>query len=262
MLLMRFKSKDHDFTVKVAIFDIDDTLLNDWPNGIHSLHQEARVMAANKVGKKFKIEILASSNHDIAKRAYITAPEHNENSIVWQTLILLGIVSSDKIDSSNIIYKELIYYKHKYYEDLLIDNDYSFEGSVVFVKKLATDVLGSKLSIASNARKADIDTFLVSSKLKIYFKEKNIVSKESINKSKPHPEAFEMAFNTLNLRPQDKQYVCAFEDHPRGIESAKQAGLFTLGFAIRHTKKELLSLKNPPDFVYSNYKELFNYFIK
>ena len=262
MLLMRFKSKDHDFTVKGAIFDIDDTLLNDWPNGLHSLHQEARVMAAGKVGKKYKIEILASSNHDIAKNAYITAQEHNENSIIWQTLMLLGIVQSSLIDYDNIIFKNLLYYKHKYYEDLVSDNDYSFKESVNFVKHLANDIASNNLAIASNARKADIDIFLVSSKLNVYFSKKNIVSKENISKSKPHPEAFELAFKTLNLNEVDRKYVCAFEDHPRGIESAKAAGLFTLGFAIRHTKKELLSLKNPPDFVYSNYKELFNYFIK
>lgn len=258
---MRFKSKDHDFTVKGVIFDVDDTLLNDWPNGQHSLHQEARVMAAQKVGKIYNLEILAKSNHDIAKQAYITAPEHNENSIIWQTLLLLGIVSSDIIDSNNIIYQKLIHYKHKYYEDLLSDNDYSFKDSVNFVKYIKAYDINNNLAIASNARKADIDTFLVSSKLKMYFKDKNIVSKENINKSKPHPEAYNLAFKTLNLNDVDRKFVCAFEDHPRGIKSAKDAGLFTLGFAVRHTKKELLSLKNPPDFVYSSYKELFNHFI-
>ncbi|MDQ5885210.1 MAG: hypothetical protein QG645_373, partial [Patescibacteria group bacterium] len=199
---MRFKSKVHNFTVKGAIFDVDDTLLDNWQDVKCGLHEKARIMAAKRVGKELNINALVKIDYDTVAKAYKTASEHHENSIIWQTLLLLGVVSRDAIDTNNIIFINILYFKNKYYDDLLGDNNYSFKDSVNFVKYLKADDINN-LAIASNARKADIDTFLVSSKLDIYFNNKNIISKENISKSKPHPEAFELAFNTLILKPQD-----------------------------------------------------------
>ena len=259
---MVFKSKVHNFTVKGAIFDIDDTLLNDQPNGQTSVHQSARMLASRFVGQKHNINALINITAEQSQQAFSTAKEHTLNGVIWRTLYILKLVDSENIDTHNKVFNDLLKYKIYYYEKLLTENNYSFENSNEFIDYIYDNSLKDKIAIASNAHKKDINTFLFGSGLSKYFKENKIISKEDINNAKPHPEAFELAYKTLNLNAVDRKSVCAFEDHPRGIESAKAAGLFTLGFAIRHTKTELLSLKNPPDFVYSSYKELFNYFIK
>lgn len=259
---MRFKSKVHNFTVKGAIFDVDDTLLNDRPDGQNSVHQHSRMLAARFVGKKHKLPVLSNITTEQAEQSFSTSTEHTPAGVMWRTLEIIKIVDTKKIDTQNIVLKDLLKYKIYYYEKLLTENNYSFENSIEFIDYIYNNGLENKLSIASNAQKNDIKTFLAGSGFNKYFKENTIVSKDDIYNAKPHPEAFDLAFKTLKLNDIDRKYVCAFEDHPRGIESAKAAGLFTLGFAIRHTKKEFLSLKIPPDFVYSNYKELFNYFVK
>jgi len=56
---------------------------------------------------------------------------------------------------------------------------------------------------------------------------------------KPSPEPYLEGLRRLDL---DAQYCFAVEDSPAGIESATQAGLFTVGVCTSRTSEELLAL--------------------
>src|ERR1019366_3489432 len=99
-------------------------------------------------------------------------------------------------------------------------------GAVNFVFALAESGLEDKLAIASGAIRRDVDFFLEKTGLTKVFPDNRIKTKESFSHAKPNPEVFNFAFNSLDLPESDRFAVCAFEDDPRGILSARAAGLY------------------------------------
>ncbi len=111
------------------------------------------------------------------------------------------------------------------------------------------------LAIASTAVRQDVEIFFESSGLDKYFPPERIVTLESLTHAKPHPEAFNLAFSSLKLPDRDRSFVCAFEDDPRGIMSAKAAGLYTCAITTRYSKTDLVALTVAPDVVAESFAE-------
>lgn len=63
-----------------------------------------------------------------------------------------------------------------------------------------------------------------------------IIGLESVTNRKPDPEPYETALAHLNM---DKSAVVVFEDSPRGVESARGAGLAVVGVLSTFTAEEL-----------------------
>lgn len=250
-----------NFEIKGAIFDIDDTILDNKPGPTGGLHEKARLKAVHKVGKLHNIpELLNFSALDNVD-AFRNAPVHTLEAAVWRVLTKAGIADSDVINLDHPLFKEIILLKNEFYKDLLLNEGEEVPGATAFVKALAANGLEGKLAIASTAIMRDIKIFLNKTGLKFLFPDKKIKSRESINHPKPNPEVFNLAFSSLNLPEAIKEQVCAFEDDPRGIMSAKSAGLFTCAITTRYSKKSLLSLAVPPDLIaesYHEFAELFN----
>ena len=100
-----------------------------------------------------------------------------------------------------------------------------------------------------------IDIYLQKVGLAELFPGRHIMSLESATHTKPHPELFDRAFLSLGLGEVDRPYVLAFEDDPRGIMSAKAAGLYVCAITTRYSADELQSLEVAPDLIAGTYDE-------
>ncbi len=84
---------------------------------------------------------------------------------------------------------------------------------------------------------------------------KRIIAKDNVTHAKPHPEAFDTAFLSLGLPDSVRSQVLAFEDHPRGIMSAKAAGLYACGITAVFPRNTLIELEVTSDLVADSFDE-------
>ncbi|HEX7963419.1 MAG TPA: HAD-IA family hydrolase [Candidatus Saccharimonadales bacterium] len=237
-----------------AIFDMDDTLLSNYPPGHPSgLHEESRLLAVHDVGKRRKIPELAAFTTEQNIRAFRDAPVHTLEGAVWNVLLMAGITRGE-IDHANPLLREIVELKDKWHEKALRTFGTEVLGAKNFVHKLYSRGYEDRLAIASTAVRRDIFIALDIIGLRSLFPEKNIISKDMFTHPKPHPEAFKKAFQSLRLTVPPAK-VLAFEDDPRGIMSAKGAGLFTCAITTRYSRKELQKLAVPPDLIADSYAE-------
>ena len=249
------------FTIKGAIFDVDDTLLDNKP-GIPSmgLHARSRLAAVQTVGKAKGIEELANISVEDNLESFVSASAHTIEAAVWNMFVRAGLRQNVEINHTDPLLIEIVELKEKLHEDLLINEAEEVAGAIDFVRSLVEYGLGDKLAIASTATRRDVDLFFAKTGLSKYFPDKRIKTKESVTHHKPDPEVFNAAFETLGLPESDRAQVYAFEDDPRGILAAKNAGLYVCAITTRFTKDALLALEVPPDVVaesYAEFKELF-----
>lgn len=83
-----------------------------------------------------------------------------------------------------------------------------------------------RLAIASGATQRDID--LILGKLGLTGRFETIVTADDVKRSKPDPQSYALAVRRLGVAPNT---ALAIEDTAAGIESARGAGLWTLGLA-------------------------------
>jgi beta-phosphoglucomutase len=100
------------------------------------------------------------------------------------------------------------------------------------------------LAIASAAIPFNIDFVVDNLHIRHYFKA--IVSADDVAVSKPHPEVFIKAAQLLNVEPKD---CIVFEDAPKGVEAAANAGMQAIVITTTHEQKEFADYKNVIAFV-------------
>jgi HAD superfamily hydrolase (TIGR01509 family) len=94
---------------------------------------------------------------------------------------------------------------------------------------------GIQLILASSASKVTIERVFSRFGLHDYFT--HVVSGEDFPNSKPHPAIFEYAAS-LSEAPKEKCIV--IEDSTNGIQAAKAAGIFCIGYKSKHSKDQIL----------------------
>jgi beta-phosphoglucomutase-like phosphatase (HAD superfamily) len=250
-----------DFEVKGAIFDVDDTLLDNKPGAPgQGLHERSRLAAVHAVGEARGIpelqQLTAQQNQD----AFLTAPVHTVDAAVWNILMMTGIADSEVMNPDHEVLQEIVVLKNELHKDILREFGTEVPGAVNFVKALGRGSLRNKLAIASTAVRQDVDMFLGMTGLGDFFPDERIKTKESITHPKPNPEVFNLAFASLGLDEKDKKNVCAFEDDPRGIMAAKAAGLYTCAITTRFDRDTLSKLEVAPDLIADSYQEFAGYF--
>lgn len=245
-----------DFLVKGAIFDVDDTLLDNKPGVVGlGLHERSRLASARQVGRRHGIIALENMSIEDNLEAFMSASVHTLEAAVWNMLFRAGLVATEIIDHNDALLLEIVELKNRLYEDILRDEGAEVVGATDFVTKLAASGLSNNLAIASSAIRRDVDVFLAMTGLTVNFPDCRIKTKESITNPKPNPEVFNLAFDSLQLPEADRFAVCAFEDDPRGIMSARAAGLYVCAITTRYGRNELMSLEVPPHMVADSYAE-------
>ncbi|MDB5178900.1 MAG: haloacid dehalogenase superfamily protein subfamily variant 3 with third motif having or [Patescibacteria group bacterium] len=245
-----------NFKVKGAIFDVDDTLLNNIPDTPEQgLHERSRLAAVQEVGRRRGLQILCDLSPKANLDAFLNAPVHTLEAAVWNILVMSKLATGDVIDHKNPLLQEITTLKNSFHKTLLLNEGEEVPGATDFVSLLAQNGLNDKLAIASTALRQDVDIFLDKTGLKPLFPDSRIKTKESITHPKPNPEVFNLAFTSLGLAESDRAAVCAFEDDPRGIMAARAAGLYACAITTRYPREELLSLAVPPHIAADSYDE-------
>lgn len=256
------KCKSLGFTPVAAIFDVDDTLLDNRNTSGEvgqGLHERSRLAAVREIGKRWGLQVLAEFDAERNYTAFTTASVHTLDGAVWNILCMAGLADGQTVNEQDPLLQEIVALKNKLHEKILREEAEPLSGAVDFVEKLGVLVDGN-LAIASTAIRRDIDIFLQKTGLDAYFLDGRIISKEKMTHPKPHPQAFELAFQSLDLPEATRRRVLAFEDDPRGIMSAKAAGLYACAIAGRFSREELERLDVAPDCVAESYAEFARFF--
>ncbi|MGZ3872706.1 MAG: HAD family hydrolase [Mucilaginibacter sp.] len=98
---------------------------------------------------------------------------------------------------------------------------------------------GIPMAIGSAAIPFNIDFVLDNLNIRHYFKA--IVSADDVTLSKPHPETYLKAAALLNTNPAD---CIVFEDVPKGVEAAANAGMEAVVITTTHQPEEFSYLDN------------------
>jgi beta-phosphoglucomutase-like phosphatase (HAD superfamily) len=242
-----------------AIFDVDDTLLDNHPGGRKlGLHEESRLRAIHAVGDKHKIPSLQNFTAEDNFNAFITAPVHSLEGAVWRILQIANLVNADVdvIEYGHPLLKEICKLKDELHEAVLRAEGAEIAGAANFIQWLVANGFEGKLAIASTAVRRDIIIALEVIGVQEFFPNACIISKDMFSHAKPHPEAFQLALKSLQLPASVlPAQVLAFEDDPRGVMSAKATGLYTCAITSRYNKKDLAELEVPPDLIADSYAE-------
>lgn len=242
--------------IQGAIFDVDDTLLSNHPGGAPiGLHERSRLAAVHAVGKRTGNIRLKSFTPQQSADAFVNAQAHTLQAAVWQMLLMAGEVTGQTIEPDHPLLNEIMQLKDDLHEVILRTEGQEVPGASLFIQKLVDNGLETNVAIASTASRRDIDIFLEMTRLDRLFSDDKIISRERFTHAKPHPEAYNLAFAALDLPEKARRQVVAFEDDPRGIMSAKTAGLFTCAITTRYDKQTLALLETPPDLIASSFAE-------
>jgi len=96
-----------------------------------------------------------------------------------------------------------------------------------------------QMAIGTAAIMFNVDFVLDGLQLHKYFKA--IISADDVQLSKPHPETYLKCAEQLKVNPAD---CLVFEDSPKGMESAANAGMDCVALTTMHTKAEFAHLTN------------------
>ncbi len=243
------------FVPSGVIFDVDDTLLDNYPPASDlGLHEQARLRALREVGKEHGIATLATVDRELNRDVIRRSKEHTIEGSIWQIFYELGLVKSEIINHSDPLLMEIASRKHALYDPVLREFGTPLPMAIEFVKAVYV-LTDGHIAIASSAQLSNVETFLEMTGLDDYFLPERIISKQHVTRAKPDPEAFDLAFKTLGLPDYNRGRVVAFEDDPKGITSAKGAGLYAAAITSRYTADALLSHDPAPDIILASYVE-------
>lgn len=246
--------------VKGAVFDVDDTLLDNQA-GVKSgtIHEHSRLKAVQNIADKYDISSLRTLTVQENLDAFLNAKVHSLPGAVWGTLFLKGVVDSEDFDPTHPLLNEIVDLKNEIHAEVLRELGVEVAGASFCVHALAERYgIENHMAIASSAVRRDITIFLDElTDLRQYFPDSRIVSLEDIHhgEGKPHPAPFNKAFESLGLNQADRRNVLAFEDDPRGVASAKAAGLYVCAITTRFTADNPTLLAAKPDMIIDNYDD-------
>lgn len=127
--------------------------------------------------------------------------------------------------------------KEKRYQSAFKPHLQLIDGLDSFIKKAYAE--GIALAIGSAAITYNVDFVLDGLNIRNYFS--SIVCADNVQISKPHPETFLKAAAELRIAPVD---CIVFEDAPKGVEAAANAGMKAVVLTTMHTKEEFAGYAN------------------
>lgn len=132
--------------------------------------------------------------------------------------------------------------KEKRYQKTFKPHLKLIDGLPLFLKKSQEQSI--VMAIGSAAITFNIDFVLDNLGIRHYFK--TIVSADDVNISKPHPETYLKAAEALGVHPAN---CVVFEDAPKGVECAQNAGMKSVVLTTTHEKHEFKHYSNIRMFV-------------
>ena len=216
--------------MKAFLFDLNGTMIDDMQYHVRAWHRIFNELGANISLERMKEECYGK-NHEVIER------------------ILPGRFSEDEKTKMSFS-KERQYQKEFKPHLKLID------GLDVFLEIAYQQNI--KMAIGSAAIMFNIDFVLDGLDLRKYFSV--IISADDVSHSKPDPETYLKCAEALDVPP---DHCIVFEDAPKGVESAQNAGMRSVVLTILHGQHEFDQYKNIVAFG-KDYKDknLLNFFGK
>jgi beta-phosphoglucomutase len=143
---------------------------------------------------------------------------------------------------SNEKIQELSIEKERRYQQAYLPNLALLKGLEQFLEK--TKEAGILMAVGSAAIPFNIDFVLDNLNIRHYFKA--IVSADDVVTSKPDPQTFLDCAALLNIAPAD---CLVFEDAPKGVEAALNAGMPCVVLTTMHSQDEFKNYNNVIAFI-------------
>ena len=107
-------------TVSGAIFDVDDTLLDNQA-GVEfgTLHELTRLKAIHEVALSYNLPTLATLTEQENLDAFLNASTHSLDGAVWEALYLKKVVDAKDLDPNNKLLSEIVQLKNSLHADTL-----------------------------------------------------------------------------------------------------------------------------------------------
>jgi beta-phosphoglucomutase len=201
---------------KAFLFDLNGTMINDMPYHIKAWHDILNGLGANISMKKMKDECYGK-NDELLER------------------IIPGRFSMEEKNRMSIE-------KEKQYQK-------EFRPQLQLIKGLDGFLLraheaGIKMAIGSAAIMFNIDFVLDGLDIRHYFDA--LVSADNVTESKPDPETWLSCADKLGVFPKE---CLVFEDAPKGVEAAQQAGMDCVVITTMHEKEDFSNYNNVISFI-------------
>ncbi len=207
---------------KGFLFDLNGTMINDMPYHIDAWHKKLLELGSNITLEETKHQCYGK-NDELLERVF-------PGKFNMEEKIKIG---NDKEAIYRLDFKPLL---------KLID------GLAGLLAKASEKNI--KMAIGSAAIDDNINFVIDNLAIRHYFDA--IVSANKVEKSKPHPETFLKCAEQLRLHPNE---CVVFEDTPKGVECALNAGMKTIVILGEHTKEEFTSYTNVIKCI-KNYQEI------
>ncbi|HKZ67767.1 MAG TPA: HAD family phosphatase [Chitinophagaceae bacterium] len=195
---------------KAFLFDLNGTMINDMPYHIKAWHRILNELGAGISMERMKYECYGKNN-ELLERIFpsrFTEEEKNRMSLE----------------------------KEKQYQKEFRPQLQLIKGLDNFLKQ--SQEAGIKMAIGSAAIMFNIDFVLDGLNIRHYFDA--LVSADNVTDSKPDPETWLKCAGQLNVTPKE---CLVFEDVPKGVEAAQNAGMDTVVVTTMHRQEEFADYK-------------------
>jgi len=149
--------------------------------------------------------------------------------------VMIRIFGPDKYTAAEMDQHSMV--KEKRYQAAYRPDLKLIAGLDQFFNKAASQKIS--MAIGSAANMFNIDFVLDNLNIRHYFQA--IVSADDVKNSKPDPETFLHCAGLLNLAPQD---CIVFEDAPKGVEAARNAGMKAVVIMTAHEAEDFAEYDN------------------
>lgn len=210
--------------IKAFIFDMNGTMIDDMP-----YHAQAWYDILNN-------DLNAGLSWDEVK-----VQMYGKNGEVLDRIFGEGHFPSERVE-------ELSMEKERRYQKSYLPDIALLKGCYEFLEK--SEQAGIPMAIGTAAIPFNIDFILDNLHLRHFFKA--IVSADDVAASKPDPETFTKCAELLQVAPEN---CLVFEDAPKGVEAAQNAGMRTVVLTTMHSKEEFENYDNVISFIH-DYSEV------
>ena len=198
---------------KAFIFDLNGTMINDMDFHIKAWSQVLNEdLGANLSWEEVKKEMYGKNSE-----------------------LLVRIFGEDRFTDEEML--ELSIGKEKKYQAAYLEHLRLIEGLPNFLENAKKS--GISMAIGSAAIMFNIDFVLDNLNIRHYFS--SIVSADDVTISKPHPETYLEAAAKMSVPPKD---CLVFEDAPKGVEAALNAGMQAVVITTMHEAHEFAAYPN------------------
>lgn len=207
---------------KAFIFDLNGTMINDMPYHVRAWHRILNELGSDITLERMRDECYGK-NHELLER------------------IFPGRFSQEEKNRMSLE-------KEKQYQSEFKPHLELLPGLREFIEQ--SHQAGIKMAIGSAAIMFNIDFVLDNLGIRHYFDA--LVSADDVITSKPDPETFLKCAEALSVDAKD---CLVFEDAPKGVECALNAGMETVVITLMHEREEFGHYPNVIRFI-KDYREL------